>query len=179
MMDCDLKALKQLVEQAVKTAGETAYQESPFDSKSHPLAFIRRLQPVVEETVQKSMEMDVKVTLTVADATGQMVYCYRMPGCILAGLEISNKKAYTSVAMGEETIVLQKLCQPGADLYQLETITDGKIVTFGGGVPVYDTRETLIGAVGVSGAPKSSQDHELASFFAYHFQQTFFSDEKG
>lgn len=176
-MDCDLKALKQLVKQAAKTAGEAPHQELPFDPKSHPLAFIRRLQPVVEEMVQKSMEMHVKVT--VADATGQMVYCYRMPGCIIAGLEISNKKAYTSVAMGEETIALQKLCQPGSDLYQLETITGGKIVTFGGGIPLFDAEKVLIGAVGVSGAPESSQDHELASFFACHFRQTFFPDERG
>lgn len=122
-------------------------------------------------TLQAAVQAQTAVTVSVVDAAGRLIFCYRMPTAILASLILSQKKAYSAVAMNSTTAALQPQVQPGQDLYQLETATDGAIVTFGGGVPLYNTQQQLIGGVGVSGAPRAELDHQLAQYFAKQFAQ--------
>ncbi|MCO7124431.1 heme-binding protein [Sporolactobacillus shoreicorticis] len=175
-MNYDAEELQKLIETSIAEGKrQESDSASPLDQEYPSLILLEKLTPIVREVVQKSMEMNVKTTVTLADLTGSIIYCYRMPGCILAGLDLSTKKAYSAVAMNAATASLQQSVQPGADLYQLETMTNGEIVTFGGGVPLRSPNGRLIGGVGVSGAPRSQQDHELAGYFAERFLHIFFS----
>ena len=75
---------------------------------------------------------------------------HRMQDALLASLDISPNKAYTSVALKMATHELVPLIQPGTELYGIQFSNQGKIVTFGGGYPLKSGRE-IIGGIGVSG----------------------------
>lgn len=61
------------------------------------------------------------------------------------------QKARTSVLFRTESGALARRSQPGGALWSIENSNAG-LVTFGGGVPLFDREELCIGAVGVSGA---------------------------
>lgn len=61
--------------------------------------------------------------------------------------------------MKTSTEKLTEAVQPGAPLYQLETLTNGEIVTFGGGVPIYGKDGAIIGGMGISGGSVEEDIH--------------------
>ena len=99
---------------------------------------------------KKAEEMEVPVVFSVVDTGGNCLLIHRMLGALLASIDISPKKAYTSVALKMATHELASLIQPGADLYGIQFSNQGKIVTFGGGYPLKKNNE-IIGGIGVSG----------------------------
>jgi uncharacterized protein GlcG (DUF336 family) len=99
------------------------------------------------------------MNVAVVDAGGHLLAFARQDGAIRASIDISQRKAVTSILMEASTVDLMPLVQPGAELYGLEQ-TAGGMVVFGGGVPVRRDGE-IIGAVGVS-AGSVEQDVRVA-----------------
>lgn len=99
------------------------------------------------------------MNIAVVDDGGHLVAFARMDGAIKASIDISIRKARTSILMGLPTSVLMPLVQPGAELYGLEQ-TAGGMVAFGGGVLIKDGA-AVIGAIGVS-AGSVEQDISVA-----------------
>jgi cob(I)alamin adenosyltransferase len=73
-----------------------------------------------------------------------------MDEALLASLSIAQDKAYTAVALKMSTQAAAPLTQPGTPLYGLNTTNNGRIVIFGGGIPIMENGKVL-GAIGVSG----------------------------
>lgn len=93
-----------------------------------------------------------------ADRAGNPILVYRMPDAWLGSLHIAQAKAFSAIAFSgpEEdaalpTADLQEMVQPGKPLYGLTDTNNGRIVAFGGGIPVY-IEGKLRGSVGVSGS---------------------------
>ena len=107
----------------------------------------------------KAMEQGTLMNIAVVDDGGHLVAFARMDGAIKASIDISIRKARTSILMGLPTSVLMPLVQPGAELYGLEQ-TAGGMVAFGGGVLIKDGA-AVIGAIGVS-AGSVEQDISVA-----------------
>jgi uncharacterized protein GlcG (DUF336 family) len=63
---------------------------------------------------------------------------------------LAPKKAWSAIAMEEPTKDISRDIQPGGPLYQMETMLDGKLVSFPGGIPIV-IDDKIIGAIGVSG----------------------------
>ena len=61
------------------------------------------------------------------------------------------------------TTTLKELAQPGGSLYGIQFTNGGKIVIFGGGVPLYDRGGKIIGGLGVSGGSEA-EDTALAEY---------------
>ncbi|MBO0454773.1 cob(I)yrinic acid a,c-diamide adenosyltransferase [Candidatus Enterococcus murrayae] len=101
-----------------------------------------------EEAAEK---IAVPVSMALVDETGSLVSFYRMAGALLVSEALAQKKAYTAVAMKTHTHELKELVQPAGDLYQLETLTDGQIVTFGGGFVIKESSGKVLGGLGISG----------------------------
>ena len=99
------------------------------------------------------------MNVAVVDDGGHLLAFARQDGAIRASIDISQRKALTSVLMNAPTAALMPLVQPGAELYGLEH-TAGGMVIFGGGIPVYRDG-VLVGAVGVS-AGSVEQDVRVA-----------------
>ena len=84
------------------------------------------------------------------------------PGVAQPCLEIARDKAFTSAAMRMSTEELAGLCKPGGSLYGLQHTNGGRIVIFGGGVPLVEGNR-LVGGFGVSGGT-AEQDTNLANY---------------
>ena len=57
---------------------------------------------------------------------------------------------------------LSVLAQPGGTFYGVDKMDNGKIVIFGGGVPL-KVGDTIIGGLGISGGT-GEEDHSLAEY---------------
>ena len=106
---------------------------------------------MVEAAEQKAIEINVPMVITVVDMGGNLVLLHRMEDSLLASLEISQNKAYTAVALKMPSADVKKLAQQGEELQGIAVEHAGRIVEFGGGIPIYDAGGVLIGGIGVSG----------------------------
>ena len=114
---------------------------------------------VLDAAIEKAREIGHPMNIAVVDDGGHLVAFARMDGAIKASIDISTRKARTSVLMNLPTQALTALAQPGAELYGLEQ-TSGGMVIFGGGIPLTVDGVT-IGAIGVS-AGSVEQDVTVA-----------------
>lgn len=90
--------------------------------------------------------------IAVLDPSSQLVAFLRMDNAYLGSVDISIKKAKTVTYFNGQfpSYGLLNRSQPGGDLFGIEQ-TNGGLVVFGGGQPIYDYDGYFIGAVGVSG----------------------------
>ena len=117
---------------------------------------------LVTRARHKAEELGLAVVITVVDSAAQVVMTYRMENALLVSNDMAYKKAYTAVGMRMQSKDLALLTQPGQWLYQLETMTDNKVVSLAGGIPVYCQSE-MIGGIGVSGG-SSEEDQSIAEY---------------
>ncbi len=88
--------------------------------------------------------------VAVVDRGANLVGFHRMDGALLASVDIAQNKAYSAASLQLSTAELSEVAQPGESLYGIHVTNGGRIVVFGGGVPLRDGDE-VVGAVGVSG----------------------------
>jgi len=103
----------------------------------------------------------IGVTITIVDAGGSIRIQQRMDAARFGTLNVSANKAFTATAFGAPTEVLAGLVQPGQPLYGFAEAAGGRIVTFGGGLPLVRDGE-IVGAIGISGG-SVDQDQEIAA----------------
>lgn len=120
---------------------------------------LTKAQAVLEAAIAKADEIGQPMNIAVVDDGGHLVTFARMDGAIKASIDISTRKATTSVLMNAPTAALMNLVQPGAELYGLEQLSGG-LVVFGGGIPLQLDGVT-VGAIGVS-AGSAAQDVAVA-----------------
>lgn len=94
--------------------------------------------------------MGVPMAIAFADDRGELLVFSRMEGALPASSEIAVAKAYTAAALRMPTEQVGILAQPGEMLYGIQGSMKRRIVTFGGGRPLY-LGERVIGAIGISG----------------------------
>lgn len=92
----------------------------------------------------------VRVVTAVCDAGGNPVAMLRADDAFIASVDIAMNKAFTSVSLKMTTEALGKLAQPGESLYGIQFTNNGRIVIFGGGVPLTENG-AIVGGFGVSG----------------------------
>jgi len=98
----------------------------------------------------KAKALGVPMSLAVMDAHGNLIAFLRMDCALLGSIDIAQGKAYTAVAFRLNTEDLREAILPGAVLHGIENTNGGKVVPFGGGMPV-KWQGRVIGALGVSG----------------------------
>ncbi|ALR77217.1 two-domain cob(I)yrinic acid a,c-diamide adenosyltransferase PduO [[Enterobacter] lignolyticus] len=118
------------------------------------------LHQLTRTAVERAQALLVPVVVSIVDANGTETVTWRMPDALLVSSELAPKKAWTAVAMKTATHELAGAVQPGAPLYGLESHMQGKVVTFGGGYPLWRDG-LLIGGLGISGG-SVEQDMEIA-----------------
>ena len=111
---------------------------------------------------QEALHRGKKAVIAVCGPEGNPVAVHVMDGAFLVSFDVALKKAYTSVAVKMSTMELSKLAQPGGTFYGVDKMDGGKIVIFGGGVPL-KSGDTIIGGLGISGGT-GEEDHSLAEY---------------
>ena len=152
----DEKTLSAVIESVIKemTAGN---RQAEFSDMT--LAAAKRLIAKVEEEARR---VGVNAVVAVANRAAHPVAVECMDDSFIASYDIAVGKSYTSASLKMSTKDLKPLAQPGGSLYGIQHTNGGKIVVFGGGVPLF-CGERLIGALGVSGGTEE-QDTALAEY---------------
>ncbi|MDN7244571.1 GlcG/HbpS family heme-binding protein [Planococcus shenhongbingii] len=112
---------------------------------------------LIEAAEQEAANLGVAMVISVVDDGGNMVAVHRMNDAWLASIDIAQNKAWTSVALKMPTSNLEAATIPNAELYGLNTTNSGRLVIFGGGIPLLKDGK-VVGAVGASG---SSVEHDV------------------
>jgi len=118
-------------------------------------------QAVVEAAKKKAAEIDNPMNIAIVDAGNNLVAFARMDGAWLGSIDIAINKAYTARAFDMPTKDLAPLAQSGESLFGIHATNGGRIVVFGGGIPL-ESGSAVVGAIGVSGGTVD-QDHEVAA----------------
>ncbi|PSL41545.1 uncharacterized protein GlcG (DUF336 family) [Planomicrobium soli] len=112
---------------------------------------------LIDAAEQEAKNLGVAMVISVVDDGGNMIAVHRMDDAWLASVDIAQNKAWTSVALKMPTAGLASATVANAELYGLNTTNGGRIVVFGGGIPLTKDGK-VVGAVGASG---SSVEHDV------------------
>jgi uncharacterized protein GlcG (DUF336 family) len=121
---------------------------------------LEQARKIIDAAAAKADEIGVPMNIAVVDAGNNLTAFVRQDGAWLGSIDIAQDKAYTARAFDMTSAELGAEAQPGKSLYGIEASNDGKLVVFGGGIPLKDGEE-IIGAIGVSGGTVD-QDEEVA-----------------
>ncbi|TGS10922.1 heme-binding protein [Mesorhizobium sp. M2E.F.Ca.ET.209.01.1.1] len=102
----------------------------------------------------------IAYNIAVVDQGGALVAFARQDGALIGSIDLAIGKALTARLFDKTTASLSQLAQPGAPLFGIQQSNGGRVVIFGGGVPVRVAGE-IIGAVGAS-AGTVEQDISVA-----------------
>lgn len=111
---------------------------------------LSKAKKLIAKVEEYAVQSGLNAVIAVCGPDGNPIAVHVMDGALLASFDIAMKKAYTSVAIKISTKELGELAQPGAPLYGIENTDGGRIIIFGGGVPL-KVEDTIIGGLGVSG----------------------------
>lgn len=112
------------------------------------------------KALELASQKKVAIAVTVVDVRGVVLCTMTMDDVLSISPELSIKKAVTALALKIATIELQKQEVNVAELGE-------KYCCFGGGIPILDATNEIIGAIGVSGFDTGQADHDLATKTLY------------
>ncbi|NQJ18668.1 heme-binding protein [Streptococcus suis] len=117
---------------------------------------------IVNRAIEKAQQLKVPVVITLVDAAAHVILTYRMEDSLLVSYDMAYRKAYTAVGMKMQSKDLASLTKPDQWLFQLETMSEGQIVSLAGGIPIY-SKGRIIGAIGISGG-NAIEDQTIAEY---------------
>ena len=123
------------------------------------LSAAKKLIVRIEEQAAK---LGQNAVIAICSPEGNPIAVHVMDGAYLASFDIAMKKAYTSVAVKMSTKELGELAKPGGTFYGIDKADNGRLIIFGGGIPLIQNGK-LIGGLGVSGGT-SEEDAALAEY---------------
>lgn len=117
-------------------------------------------QRVAAAARARAEELGVAENIAVVDVGNNLMTFERMDGAWLGSIDIALNKAYTARAFETSTGELAEKAKPGGPLFGIHATNEGRVVIFGGGIPL--TRDgVVVGAIGVSGGTVE-QDETVA-----------------
>lgn len=115
---------------------------------------------LLEASEKQARAMGLSQSIAIVDEGGNLIAFHRMENAKIASIDIAVNKAWTSVALQVPTANLVNASQPGGDLFGINTTNQGKVIIFGGGIPL-TINNRVVGGIGVSGAT-TTQDIQVA-----------------
>src|ERR1700693_1503466 len=126
--------------------------------KKHSISY-ELAQKMVNASVAKARELGVTENIAVLDDGGNLKAFSRMDGAPILSIEMAQNKAYTAL-FGVSTQDFFNFIQGDPSLLAgIPTLP--RVAAWGGGFPIKVDGE-IVGAIGVSGAPKVENDVDCA-----------------
>jgi uncharacterized protein GlcG (DUF336 family) len=97
----------------------------------------------------KAERFGIAYNIAVVDEGGHLLAFVRQDGALIGSIDLAIDKAKTARLFDKKTSDLATLSQPGKPLYGIQESNSGKVVIFGGGIPV-TFNGNIVGAVGAS-----------------------------
>jgi uncharacterized protein GlcG (DUF336 family) len=132
--------------EAIENRIEKASRTMPRSSVTLALSDAKRM---LEAGEAKAASMGVAYNIAIVDAGGSLVAFTRQDGALIGSIDLAIGKAITARLFDKRTAELAKMAQPGAPLFGIQQSNAGKVVIFGGGLPVL-IDGAIVGAVGAS-----------------------------
>jgi uncharacterized protein GlcG (DUF336 family) len=93
--------------------------------------------------------LGIAYNIAVAHAGGHLMAFVRQDGALIGSIDLAIDKAVTARLFNKATPDLARLAQPAQPLHGIQESNAGKVVIFGGGIPViFDG--SIVGAVGAT-----------------------------
>jgi uncharacterized protein GlcG (DUF336 family) len=115
----------------------------------------------------KAESLGIAYNIAVVDASGHLLAFSRQDGALIGSIDLAIDKASTARIFEKETSYLATLAQSGQPLFGIQESNAGKVVIFGGGIPIMFDGD-IVGAVGAS-AGTVEQDIAVAEAGAAAF----------
>ncbi|MGR9012243.1 MAG: GlcG/HbpS family heme-binding protein [Gammaproteobacteria bacterium] len=118
---------------------------------------------IINAATNKARKLNMApITVVVLDDAGHLKAMQREDGATMIRQQIATAKAWGAVSMGISSRSLASVAEKRPDFMNaLIGITDGNLMPVPGGVLIRDTKNNVIGAVGISG-DSSDQDERCA-----------------
>ena len=97
----------------------------------------------------KAASFGIAYNIAIVDAGGHLVAFVRQDGALIGSIDLAIDKAVTARIFDKATSDLASLAQSGKPLFGIQQSNAGKVVIFGGGIPVISDGN-IVGAVGAS-----------------------------
>jgi uncharacterized protein GlcG (DUF336 family) len=97
----------------------------------------------------KAASLGIAYNIAVVDSGGHLLAFVRQDGALIGSIDLAINKAVTARLFDKSTAVMAAMAQPGQPLFGIHQSNAGKVVIFGGGVPVI-IDQAIVGAVGTS-----------------------------
>ena len=97
----------------------------------------------------KATSLGIAYNMAVVDAGGHLLAFLRQDGALIGSIDLAIDKAVTARLFDKATSDLAQLPQSGRPLFGIQDSNAGKVVIFGGGIPVVVDGH-VVGAVGAS-----------------------------
>lgn len=142
--------IKEIKKKVIEKLNNKLKEKEDQDIKVENSLSLDICRKMARSAVVKATEMGVPIVFSVVDSHGNLVLFERMENSLLASIDISINKAFSSSSLKIPTHEISSLVKPDSELYGLQWTNKGKIVTFGGGYPL-KIHGKVIGGIGVSG----------------------------
>ena len=108
---------------------------------------------IIHTAINKARKLSMEpITVVVLDESGHLKAMQREDGSTMIRQQIATAKAWGAVSMGISSRSLAAVATERPDFMNaLMSMSEGKIMPVPGGVLIRDTKNNLIGAVGISG----------------------------
>src|ERR1700761_1435860 len=97
----------------------------------------------------KAESLGIAYNIAVVDAGGHLLSFSRQDGALIGSIDLAINKAYTARIFDKSTAFLATLSQSGDSLFGIQASNAGRVVVFGGGLPVV-CKGLIVGAIGAS-----------------------------
>lgn len=108
----------------------------------------------------EARSLKVRVSVSIVDASGQLIHLAHMDGAPAPSRDIALDKAYTAAGFGLATSAWEERLASMPASVRDGLMQRPRLALFGGGVPV-KVEGAVVGAIGVSGA-SAEQDEQCA-----------------
>lgn len=159
------KADLTMIEAAVRCAVDKVTQ-AQTQAQGSLMLDLESAEAMAHAARTKATDMGVPIVFAAVDSGGNLILVHRMTDSLLASIDVAINKAYTSAALKTATENLREAAGVNGPLYGIETSNQGRLVLFGGGLPVF-CQGWISGGIGVSGG---SVEEDIA-IVRYAFDQ--------
>jgi len=97
----------------------------------------------------KAASLGIAYNIAVVDSGGHLLAFTRQDGALIGSIDLAINKAVTARIFDKTTSDLARLSQPGCPFFGIQESNVGKVVIFGGGIPIV-LNGRVVGAVGAS-----------------------------
>jgi len=117
---------------------------------------------IAQATYGTCLAQGYRISVHVVDRTGETIVALRGDGANPHTFENSRRKAYTALTFrGPSAMLAKNLADPATAAVAQAVTTLPGVIALGGGLPIRAGND-ILGAVGVSGAPKPELDEACA-----------------